>query len=139
MSAEAAGNRARISVQADDDESNSSAIARTCRGESSWFGSLIDHRCSPLVPSKSAIALTSLFLSSLHAANTSGSDIESLLKAGIAVDIARSCGFRRNWSTDSGVKWSAIPVGSGPEFRKEVVQFLELTGTVDHLPECWTT
>ena len=49
------------------------------------------------------------------------------------------CGFRRNWSTDSGGKWSAIPVGSGPEFRWEVVQFFEVTGMVDHLPECWTT
>ena len=52
---------------------------------------------------------------------------------------AAGCGFRRNWSTDSGGKWSAIPVGSGPEFRWEVVQFLEVTGMVDHLPECWTT
>jgi hypothetical protein len=49
------------------------------------------------------------------------------------------CGFRRNWSTDSGGKWSAIPVGSGPEFRWEVVQFFEVTGMVDPLPECWTT
>ena len=48
-------------------------------------------------------------------------------------------GFRRNWSTDSGGKWSAIPVGSGPGFRWEVVQFFDVTGMVDHLPECWTT
>jgi len=50
-----------------------------------------------------------------------------------------TCGFRRNWSTDSGGKWSAIPVESGPAFRWEVVQFFEVTGMVDHLPECWTT
>jgi hypothetical protein len=49
------------------------------------------------------------------------------------------CGFRRNWSTDSGGKWSAIPVGNGPGFRWEVVQFFEVTGMVDHLPEWWTT
>ena len=27
----------------------------------------------------------------------------------------------------------------GPRFRWEVVQFFEVTGMVDHLPECWTT
>jgi hypothetical protein len=51
----------------------------------------------------------------------------------------QNCGFRCNWSTDSGGKWSAIPVGTGPAFRWEVVQFFEVTGMVDHLPECWTT
>jgi hypothetical protein len=54
-------------------------------------------------------------------------------------DAAMLCGFRRNWSTDSGGKWSAIPVGNGPGFRWEVVQFFGVTGMVDHLPECWTT
>jgi len=51
-----------------------------------------------------------------------------------------SCGFRCNWSSDSGGKWSAIPVGSGPGFRWELVQFLmadrnggPLTGIVDHM------
>ena len=53
---------------------------------------------------------------------------------------AYRCGFRCNWSSDSGGKWSAIPVGSGPGFRWEVVQFLEvyrnggpLAGMVDHI------
>jgi hypothetical protein len=64
--------------------------------------------------------------------------------AGVCIDFHRAdlitaCGFRRNWSTNSGGKWSAIPVGSGPRFRCEVVQFFEMTGMVDHLPECWTT
>ena len=50
------------------------------------------------------------------------------------------CGFRSNWSSDSGGNWSAIPVGSGPGFRWELVQFLmvyrnsgPLTGMVDQI------
>src|SRR5215813_12678128 len=50
------------------------------------------------------------------------------------------CGFRCNWSSDSGGNWSAIPVGSGPGFRWEVVQFLKvyrnggpLAGMLDHM------
>src|SRR5262249_29111402 len=53
---------------------------------------------------------------------------------------ARRCGFRCNWSSDSGGNWSAIPVGSGPGFRWEVVQFVKvhrnggpLAGMLDHM------
>ena len=55
-------------------------------------------------------------------------------------DAGADCGFRSNWSSDSGGNWSAIPVGSGPGFRWELVQFLmayrnggPLTGIVDHM------
>ena len=40
---------------------------------------------------------------------------------------------------DSGAIGPLIPVGSGPRFRWELVQFFDVTGMVDHLPECWTT
>jgi hypothetical protein len=50
------------------------------------------------------------------------------------------CGFRFNWSSDSGGNWSAIPVGSGPGFRWELVQILNvyrnggpLAGMLDHM------
>ena len=52
-----------------------------------------------------------------------------------------------NQAADSGAIGPLIPVGSGPRFRWEMVQgsggkwssCLEVTGMVDHLPECWTT
>ena len=65
-----------------------------------------------------------------------GQEVEAVVAEPLKIG---ACGFRRNWSSDSGGKWSAIPVGSGPRFRWEVVQFFDVTGMVDHLPECWTT
>jgi hypothetical protein len=46
--------------------------------------------------------------------------------------LQKDCGFRCKWSTDSGVKAVHGSGGCGPEFRWEAVQFLGVTGTVDH-------
>src|SRR5215831_18054607 len=39
--------------------------------------------------------------------------------------VLNGCGFRCNWSSDSGGNWSRIPVGCGPVF--------------EGVPERWTT
>ena len=56
----------------------------------------------------------------------------------IACELVPRCGFRCKWSTDSGVKWSVVPVEVVQSSGGKWSSFSDRARTVDHIPESWT-